>query len=185
MKMGRSVDLNFPVLESVMPFTQTPRRTRQSSRIFANAHAAPIHRLDMHRPEPLDGLVAHIRAHTTTLSLRLLASFFALLTTFFTTQYSLIFLVFACSFLASEILQPMRRDVPRQTMLLTIDRLRKTTAAPRFDVNQSEGLKRLVLEMSRPHRRSSIPRRNPICCEVASSKVRAGSGRLPEEITAR
>ena len=82
MKMGRSVDLNFPVLESVMPFTQTPRRTRQSSRIFANAHAAPIHRLDMHCPEPLDGLVAHIRAHTTTLSLRLLASFFALLTTY-------------------------------------------------------------------------------------------------------
>ncbi len=178
MKMGPPVDLNFPVLESVMPFAQTPGRKRQSSRIFANAHAAPIHRFDMHCPERLDGLVAHIRAHTITLSLRLLASFFALLTTFFTDA---ILADSTCLRAASSPARPTRKDVPRQTMLSTIERLRKATAAPRFDVNQPEGLTRLVLEMSRPHRRSFLPRRNPICYEVASAKVRAGSRRLPRE----
>jgi len=61
--MRTPVDFNPAVVEPVTPFAERIGRQRQRRSIFAYAHSAPVHRLDMHRPERLHGAIAHIRAH--------------------------------------------------------------------------------------------------------------------------
>ena len=51
--MRAPVDFNLAVVQPVTPFAQRIGRKRQRSSVFAHAHSAPVHRLDMHRPERL------------------------------------------------------------------------------------------------------------------------------------
>jgi len=163
--------------EPIAPFLQTRRQKRLRSRIFAYAHAAPVHRFHVHRPERLNAARAHVRAHRIKPTLTPLPVLLPLLTLFFTAQLSQIFRMLTGSLFTREILKPARKDVPRQTVFSTIDRLRKATAAPRL--NMQRPIKPVCLfPGTLSHRRSSNARRNPICREVASSKGCVGTGRL-------
>jgi hypothetical protein len=49
--MRAPVDFNLALVQPVAPFAHRIGRQTQSCSVFANAHSAPVHRLDMHRPE--------------------------------------------------------------------------------------------------------------------------------------
>jgi hypothetical protein len=61
--MRAPVDCNLALIQPVAPFVQGIGRQTQSCSAFADAHSAPVHRLDMHRPERLRAAVAHVCTH--------------------------------------------------------------------------------------------------------------------------
>ena len=65
-----------------------------------------------------------------------------------TTQFRLIFRMFASRFLAGEVLQPTIERCRRQTVLAAIVRQTRPALTPSLDVNQPPGLARLVLEFT-------------------------------------
>ncbi len=56
--MRAPVDFNLALVQPVAPFAQRMGLQSQSCSVFANAHSAPVHRLDMHRPERLRAAIA-------------------------------------------------------------------------------------------------------------------------------
>nr|WP_051002455.1 hypothetical protein [Magnetospirillum molischianum] len=102
--------------------------------IIAQAHAAPIHCLDMHRPERLHRAAIHVGAGAITGMHALAALLFAL----FLVQFPEAFRVLADFFLVHEPLQPVRKPRPRQTVLVAVDALREATPTPRLDVYRPE-----------------------------------------------
>lgn len=106
--MRAPVDLDLVLVQPVAPFAQRVRRQTQNCSIFANTHSAPVHGLDMHRPERLRAAVAHVRARAIALPLTSLQSFLPLLTALLAAQFRLICHKLACSFLASKMLEPAR-----------------------------------------------------------------------------
>jgi hypothetical protein len=55
MKTGAPVDLDLAALEKVAPALQADRGDMVRGGVMRSRHSAPRHRLDMHRPERLDG----------------------------------------------------------------------------------------------------------------------------------
>ena len=53
--MRSPVDLHLAVFQPVAPFAQRGRRQMQGGGVLQHAHPAPVHRLDVHRPERLEG----------------------------------------------------------------------------------------------------------------------------------
>jgi hypothetical protein len=51
-------ELHLAIVQQIAPSQQAEARDAMRRGVLANAHAAPIHRLDMHRPERLDGLAS-------------------------------------------------------------------------------------------------------------------------------
>jgi hypothetical protein len=62
-KMRRPIDLHLAVIEPVTPSAQTPRREKQRGYIVTHSHPPPVHRLQIHRPERLDGTRTRVRTH--------------------------------------------------------------------------------------------------------------------------
>ena len=89
----------------------------QGGGIRPHAHPAPIHRLDVHRPERLDRAIAHVRAAETKAGAPPAALFLSL-TALLTAQFRLIFRMLASRFLAGQVVQPTAERRPRQTMLI-------------------------------------------------------------------
>src|SRR2546430_16342211 len=147
MKMRTPVDFNLALVQPVAPFAQRIARQTQSSSVFANAHSAPVHRLDMHRPERLRAAIVHVCAHTKAPPLASLQSFFSLLTTLFAAQFRLIFHKLAHSFLASRMLEPARESFFVKSMLMAIFGLRNAAALPRLDVSRPPLRRGFVLGM--------------------------------------
>jgi len=176
--MRSPVDIHLAVVQPVAPFAQRSRRQTQRSGVLPHAHPAPVHRLDVHRPERLDRAIAHIRAHAKTKAGAPLPALFLSLAPLLTTQFRLIFRLFASRFLAGQILQPTIERCRRQTVLAAIVRQTRPALTPSLDVNQPPGLPRLVLEMSQIHRSSSTLRRSPTCRAIALLNLGAETGRL-------
>ncbi|UCI16730.1 hypothetical protein FJ970_16255 [Mesorhizobium sp. B2-1-8] len=179
MKMRPPVDFDLTLIQSVTPYAQARRRKMQRRGIFANTHAAPVHRLDMHRPVRLDSTVAHIRGHRKAQPSALFLPLRSLFQALLTAQFRLIFRMLTSRLVAREVLQPTIERVLRQAMHAAILGPRHTAALPRLDVNHPPGLPRLVLEMSQIHRRSSMLRRSPTYGANALLNLGAGTGRLP------
>ena len=57
--MRSPVDIHLAVVQPVAPFAQRGRRQMQGGGVLPHAHPAPVHRLDVHRPERLEGAIAH------------------------------------------------------------------------------------------------------------------------------
>src|SRR5256885_16984354 len=108
MKMRTPVDFNLALVQPIAPFAQRIGRQTQSCSVFANAHSAPDHRLDMHRPERVRAALAHVCAYAEAQSLTSLPSFLPLLTALPAAQLRLIFDTLACSFRASQMLERAR-----------------------------------------------------------------------------
>ncbi|UPJ50928.1 hypothetical protein IVB30_05985 [Bradyrhizobium sp. 200] len=134
-------------------------RQPQSCSVFANAHSAPVHRLDMHRSERLRAAIAHVYAHTKARPLAFLQSFLPLLTTLFATQFRPIFHKLACSFLASKMLEPARESLFVKSMLTAIIGLRSAAALLRLDVSRPPLASGFVLEMFGPTGDSPLQQR--------------------------
>ncbi len=100
--MRTPVDFNFAVIQPVTPCAQRVRRQGQRRCIFAYAHSAPVHRLDMHCPERLQAAMAHVRADREALPPGLSQPFLPLFTALLAAQFRLIFRELACSFLARK-----------------------------------------------------------------------------------
>lgn len=98
---------------------------------FANAHAAPVHRFNMHCPERMDSTVTHIRAHREAQPCPLFLRLRSLFQTLLTAQFRLIFRVLTRRVVAPKVLQPTIERVLRQAMHTAIFRPRQTTALPR------------------------------------------------------
>ncbi len=176
--MSPPVDFHLAVVQPVAPFAQRSRRQMQNGGVFAHAHPAPVHRLDMHRPERLEGAIALIRAHAKAQTGASPATLFSPFKLLLAAQFCLIFRLFAGRFLAGQMVQPaIERALPK-SVLAAIVRPIQAALAPRLDVNQPPGLPRLVLKMSQIHRRSSMPRRNPTCRDLALLNLGAETGRL-------
>jgi hypothetical protein len=58
MKQRSPVDYHLAIVQQIAPSQQAEARDAMRRGVLAHAHAAPIHRLDMHRPERLDGLAS-------------------------------------------------------------------------------------------------------------------------------
>ena len=176
--MRTPVDFNLALVQPIAPFAQRIGRQTQSCSVFANAHSAPVHRLDMHRPERLRAAIAHVCAYAEAPSLTSLQSFLPLLTALLAAQFRLIFHKLACSFLASKMLEPARECLLVKSMLTAIFCLRNAAALPRLDVNRPPLASGLVLEMFWTHRRFSTAAENPKWNEDTLSKSRARTDRL-------
>ena len=176
--MRSPVDIHLAVVQPVAPFAQRGRRQMQGGGVLPHAHPAPVHRLDVHRPERLDRAIAHVRAHAETKAGAPLPALFLSLAALLTAQFRLIFRLLASRFLAGQVAQPATERCRRQTMLTAILRPTQPALTPGFDVNQPPGLTRLVLETSQIHRSSSTLRRSPTCRAIALLNLGAETGRL-------
>ena len=175
MKSRAPVDRYRLRVEQIAPSTQAMRRDVEGGRVVSDPQTAPVQRFDMHRPERLD-------------CLRLLADRqrFALPTATFEPFLQLDFHRRMQGFVAHQHLQPARERRLRKAMTTTVTTLRQAAPAPRLDVDRPPFAPRLVLEVSRPHRRSSHVRRNPIWTAKACQQNCAGTGCLqPNRRTAR
>jgi len=175
--MRSPVDVRLAVVQPVAPFAQRGRRQMQGGGIRPHAHPAPIHRLDVHRPERLDRAIAHVRAAETKAGAPPAALFLSL-TALLTAQFRLIFRLLAGRFLAGQVAQPATERRRRQTVLTAILRPAEPALTPGFDMNQPLGLARLVLETSQSDRRSPTLRRSPTCRAIALRNQGADTGRL-------
>ena len=135
-KMRTPVDFSLAIVQPVAPSAQRVGRQRLGGSVFAYAHSAPVHRLHMHRPERLDGTIAHVRADAKSLPAALSQSFLTLFTALPAAQFRLIFRELACSFFASECVKPARERPTIQSMSTAIRPARKATAPPGLDVNR-------------------------------------------------
>jgi hypothetical protein len=176
--MRSPVDIHLAVVQPVVPFAQRGRRQMQRGGVLPHAHPAPVHHLDVHRPERLEGATAHVRAHAKTKAGALLPALFLSLVAPLTTQFRLIFRMPASRFLAGQVVQPATERCRRQTMLTAILRPAKPAPTPGFNVNQPPGLPRLVLETSQSHRSSSTLPRSLKCRAIALLNLCAETGRL-------
>ncbi len=118
--MRSPVDIHLAVVQPVAPFAQRGRRQMQRGGVLPHAHPAPVHRLDVHRPERLDRAIAHVRAHAKTKAGAPLPALFLSLAALLTTQFRLIFRMLASRFLAGQVAQPATERCRRQTMLTAI-----------------------------------------------------------------
>jgi hypothetical protein len=128
--------------------------------VIFGTHAAPVQRLDMHRPERLDRIVALVPRHRLS---RPLAPFARFLT---------------CRFQRIQRAQPAVERALGQPMEPAIFRASDTAATPRLQVSCPPCPSCFVLEVSCPHRRSSHARRNPISFASAPPNRCARPGRL-------
>ena len=183
--MRSPVDVHLAVVQPVTPFAQRRRRQMQGGGVLPHAHSAPVHRLDVHRPERLGRAIAHIRAHAKTKAGAPLPALFLSLASLLTTQFRLIFGLLARRFLAGQVARPATERCRRQTMLTAILRPTQPALTPGFDVNQPPGLSRLVLETSQIHRSFSTLRRSPTCRAIALRKARAETERLRSDVSVR
>lgn len=85
--------------------------------IVANTHAAPVHRLDLHRPERLNGAVAHVRAQSKATSSAPFLHRFARFKALLAAQFRLIFHMLTSSVLAGQVGQPAIDRSLRQAAL--------------------------------------------------------------------
>ncbi|WP_158231307.1 hypothetical protein [Bradyrhizobium sp. C9] len=175
MKMRAPVDFELAGGQPVTPFAQRIGRQGQRRGVFAYAHATPVHRLNVHRPERLHGAIAHVRGHAKASSLTSSQPVFSL----FAAQFRLIFREFPCGLLADELLQPTPKRILRETLLTTISADPKTASTPRFDVQQPPPASRLVLEVFRSHRRISTAAENPKWNDITRGGRCAETRRLP------
>ena len=136
LKMRAPVDFNLALVQPVAPFAQRIERQAQSCCVFANAHSAPVHRLDMHRPECLRAAIAHVSGHAKAPPLVSVQSFLPLLTVLLAAQLRLIFRKLACSFLASMMLEPARECLSSNRCSRQNIRLakRRCAATPRCEL---------------------------------------------------
>ena len=141
--MRSPVDIHLAVVQPVAPFAQRGRRQMQRGGVLPHAHPTPVHRLDVHRPERLEGAIAHIRAHAETEAGAPLPALFLSLAALLTTQFRLIFRMFASRLLAGEVLQPTIERCRRQTMLTAILRPAEPAPTPGFNVNRPQGCRGL------------------------------------------
>ena len=176
--MRAPVDIHLAVVQPVAPFAQRGRRQMQRGGVLPHAHPAPVHRLEVHRPERLEGATAHVRAHAETKAGAPPAALFLSLAALLTTQFRQIFRLLAGRFLAGQIAQPAPERRRRPTMLTAILRPADPAPTPGFKVNQPPGLPRLVLETSQSHRSSSTLRRSPTSRAIALRNPGAETGRL-------
>ena len=176
--MRSPVYIHLAVVQPVAPFAQIGRRQMQGGGVLPHAHPAPVHRLDVHRPERLDRAIAHVGAHAETKAGAPFPTLFLSLASLLTMQFHLIFRLLAGRFLAGQVVQPATERRRRQTMLTAILRPTKPALTPGFDVNPPPGLARLVLETSQIHRSSSTLRRSLTCRAIALPNRGAETGRL-------
>ena len=79
--MRAPVDSNLAAVQPVTPFAERIGRQTQRSGVFAHAHSAPFHRLDVHSPERLNCSRLRVGAHAKAPPLASFQSFFSLLAT--------------------------------------------------------------------------------------------------------
>ena len=173
--MRSPVDVHLAVVQPVAPFTQRGGRQMQCGGVLPHAHPAPVHRLDVHRPERLERAIAHVRAHAETKAGAPLPALFLSLALLLTTQFRLIFRMFASRFLAGEVLQPTIERCRRQTVLAAIVRQTRPALTPSLDVKSAT---RIGAPCSRIHRSSSTLRRSPTCGAIALLNLGAETGCL-------
>ena len=157
---------------------QRVRRQPQRRSIFAHTHSAPVHRLDVHRTERLQGAIACVRADPKALPPCLSQAFLPLFTALLSAQFRLIFRELVCSFLACEGVEPAHERPFVQPMLTAICLARNAATPPGLDVNRPPFTPGFVPEMFWTHRRFSTAAENPKWNESTSSKSRARTGRL-------
>src|SRR5579883_592656 len=152
MKPCAPVDCYLAGLQQIAPASQAGRRDTERRRIMSGSLAAPIQRLDMHRPERLNG------ARPSGLRQRGVTSV--------TFSPRLVFQGFGIP----DRSQPAPKSAHVEPVLPAIPPTRQTATPPCLDVNRPPLTPSPVLEMFRPHRRSSHVRRNPIWTARARPK---------------
>lgn len=163
MKVRPPVDLHLARIEKIAPSPQTVRRDAMCRGVPAHAHSAPRHRLDVHRPERLHGLIPFVARQPKMRATSALALQFGL---------------HMQGVRVSQNSEPAHESCSCKPVLCAIAALRQTTSLPGFDMYRPKGTVRFVLEMFRTHRRISTAAENPIWNDSARSGSRAGFGRL-------
>src|SRR5712692_1113822 len=143
------------------PGTQAVDRDAMPFGVSLGGQSAPAQRLDMHRPECLDGLVVLVLGYR-------LARALAQLAGSDTGQFQHV-----------KRPQPAAERATVQSIVAAIFGTAHATSTPCLDVDRPKGTTCLVLEVSLSHRRSSIMRRNPISFASAPPNRCAKPGRLP------
>jgi len=165
-------------VDQITPSRHAVRRDAVRIAVVAHRHSAPSLRLDVHRPERLEGAIARVRADAETKAGAPLPALFLSLAALLTAQFRPIFRMLASRFLANQVPQPSIESRLCQTVLTAILRPTHPAPTPSLDVNQPPGLARLVLEMSQIHRSSSTLRRSPTSRAIALLNLGAETGRL-------
>jgi len=89
--MRTPVDFERALVEPVPPLAQRVLRRPQRRSIFAHTHSAPVYRLDVHRPERLQGVIACVRTDPKALPRCLSQALLPLFTALFPAQFRLVF----------------------------------------------------------------------------------------------
>ena len=168
--MRAPVDLNLAILQAVTPTAQRVGRKMQCRGVFANAHAAPVHRLDMHcpeRPERPKRTIAHIRAHAKTLALTPVRPFLALLRTRFSEQLCLRFRMFARCFLAYQVVKPALERTPVEMVMAAIGCARQPALTPRLDITTQKDLHAVFSKCLKFTGDPPCYEGTPTCCDFA------------------
>ena len=152
MKLCPPVDFKFTILQSLTPFLHCMARNVQGIRVLSKAHSAPVQRLQMHRPEGLNGPALHVRARAEPQAFLLShAALFEVFQRLFPAEFGLIFLMFSRFFPAHQIDHPARKCAPVQIVIAAVSRAGKPALTPGLDVHAPIGPVRLVLKMFQIH----------------------------------
>jgi hypothetical protein len=160
MKPRTPVDLQGCRIQASAPRAQAVHRDVVCYGVIFGTHAAPVQRLDVHRPERLDRLVALVTRHRLSRPLAPLACFL-------TRRFQRI-----------QRTEPAVERALGQPMEPAIFGASDTASTPRVQVSCPPRPSCFVLEVSCPHRRSSHARRNPIWFANAPPNRCARPGRL-------
>src|SRR5215469_1973788 len=161
MKTRAPVDLQRICVQPGAPSAQAVDRDVVCCSVIFGAHATPVQRFDMHRPERLDRLVALAPGHRLSRSLAPLACHL-------TRRFQQI-----------QRIEPAVERALVQPMEATILGASHNASTPRLQMSRPPCPSCFVFEVSCPHRRSSHARRNPISFASAPPNRCARPGRLP------
>lgn len=151
MNVRPPVDLHLFGCDQIAPSAQAVARDAVCPSIRLQPHAAPIHRLNMHRPVRLNRLRADAGRQPN-------ASLVVTLSSFLAQQFRLCLQ----GFCIGEHVQPTPERVLAKTMLAAIFADPEAASAPRLNVNRPPLTPGFVLEVFRTHRRISNAAENPI-----------------------
>src|SRR3974390_2399165 len=158
MKQGSPVHFVAGIFQAIAPYAQRMGRKTERGGVLRKSHAAPVQRFDMHAPERPESNRTAVRAHAVAIARRPPASprrlALALPFELFTTPFPQLF---RAQQMTRPLLERRRRKFAPAAILLRA----LMAAEPGRNVCRPVWIVGLCPGAARPHRRSSMSRRNP------------------------